>query len=65
MAGQANGKPSGRKYPERVTVPLLGGWIDRIDTAAADAEMTRAEWMRRLIRRGLEAARKARARQGS
>ena len=42
------------QFPGTLTVSLPAGWLHRIDTAAAETEMTRAEWLRAALRRALD-----------
>ena len=51
-------------YPETLSVALSTGWLDRIDTAADALGMSRADYVRRALRRALDASRKAAARTG-
>ena len=53
---------SGRavQLPETVGLGLPDGALARIDRAARESGMTRAEWIRACIRRGLDLARKQR-----
>lgn len=53
------------RLPEKVAVALPAGTRERIERAATEAGMPPADWHRRLIRRALDAARKARARRAS
>ena len=56
-----NGRRKPRRriaYPETLTVGLSAGWLARLATAAEDLGMSRAEYVRRCLRRGLDAARK-------
>ena len=45
-------------YPDSLTVRMRAGVRDRIQRAAEAEDTDPAEWTRRLIDRGLEAARK-------
>ena len=49
------------QLPETIGCALPAGTLDRIDRAAVDAGMVRAEWLRAAIRRALDLARKQRA----
>ncbi|MCY3704315.1 MAG: hypothetical protein OXH08_02280 [Gammaproteobacteria bacterium] len=62
MAGR--GKRAVR-FPEKVTVSAPAGTRRRIEEAATADGLAPAEWHRRLIRRGIEAARKRRERKGA
>lgn len=45
-------------FPETLTVGVSAGWLARLAEAAADEGMNRAEYVRRCLRRGLDASRK-------
>ena len=63
----ARARRVGRKavrLPDRVAVACPPNTKRRIEEAAAHDDMSPADWMRRLIRRGLDAARKRMARAG-
>lgn len=56
-------RPPGRRvaFPETLTIGLSAGWLARLTTAAEGLGMNRAEFVRRCLRRGLDAARKKQA----
>ena len=54
--------PAVTNYPVSVRVRVLPEWPARIDAAARAAELTRAEWLRRTLRRALENAERAQRR---
>lgn len=53
-------RPRRTWYPEQLTVRTRQGVRERIERAAEGDGMDSAQWMRDLIDRGLEAARKRR-----
>ena len=57
---RAQGRP--RRLPDAVVVKCPAGTRDRIEVAAEHDGMTPADWLRRLVRHGLDAARKRQAR---
>lgn len=59
-----NGGRAGRavRLPDRIGVACPPGTREAIERAAADAGMPVADYMRRMIRRDLDAARKRRER---
>ena len=52
------------RYPDKLAVACPPGWRAKVERLATDADMSPAEWLRRLIRKAFEADRKARARKG-
>lgn len=50
------------RLPEKVMIACPAGTRERIEAAALGEGRAPADWHRRLIRRGLDAARKARTR---
>ena len=52
--------PPGRRiaFPEQLNVGLSAGWLAKLSEAAAAEGMNRAEYVRRCLRRGLDASRK-------
>ena len=70
MDGQQSGGASLRgrgrptRLPDTVTVKAPGGTRDAIEKAAVADGMAAPDWLRRLIRRGIEASRKRRERRG-
>lgn len=54
--------PRAKRLPDRIAVACPAGTRRAVE-AAADADgMPPADWLRRLVRRGIDAARKRRAR---
>jgi len=51
-------------YPETLTVGVSAGWLAKLADAAGALGMSRAEYVRRCLRRGLDAARKRAANRG-
>ncbi|WP_420447549.1 hypothetical protein [Candidatus Palauibacter sp.] len=47
------------EIPERIAAALPKGWRDRIDRAARGADTSPADWLRGLIRKGLEPSERA------
>ncbi|MDE2975139.1 MAG: ribbon-helix-helix domain-containing protein [Gemmatimonadota bacterium] len=45
-------------YPESYTIRLPEGYLERISEAAREEGMSPAEWLRRAIRRELDAVKK-------
>lgn len=77
MAGQKNGAASSRararvggrparriRLPDKIAVACPPGTRQRIEAAAEHDGMTPADWLRRVLRLALEAARKRQARGG-
>ena len=65
-AREAGRKPGKRvAFPETLNVGLSAGWLARLSEAAAREGMNRAEYVRRCLRRGLDASRKLAAREAS
>lgn len=77
MAGRINGAASegsrardGRagprvtRLPDRIAVMCPSGTRAAVERAARGDGMTPADWLRRLVRRGIDAARKRRERAG-
>lgn len=64
MSGRKTARTSGRKvrFPERANLALPAGTLARIERAAADRGEAPTEWLRGVIRRALDAARKVRER---
>ena len=56
---EPTGAESRAVFVERASVALVAGSLARIDRAARGASMNRGEWLRSLIRRGLETAERA------
>jgi len=46
-------------YPQSYTLRMPDGYLEKISEAAREEGMSPAEWMRRAIRRELEAARES------
>ena len=46
-------------YPESYSLRLPEGSLEKIAEAAREAGMSPAEWLRRAIRRGLDASKKS------
>lgn len=65
-SGTATGRGRGRRkrLPDTVSVKVPGGTRDAIELAAESEGMPAPDWVRRLIRRGIESARKRAARRG-
>lgn len=52
-------------YPERLSLAAPKGWRAKVDRLAGERDMSRAEYLRMLLRRAFEADRKRQARKGT
>ena len=62
---QMSQKPRSGRLPQRSTLALHRGFVERIETVAEFEHMPPAEWMRQMFRNALDAARKRQQRAGS
>lgn len=56
--------PRATRLPDRIAVAVPAGTRQAVERAAESDGMTPADWLRRLVRRGIDAARKRRERRG-